>query len=218
MDEGHMSCWLTQDRLRLQAFREGSRAMLASVYTEYAPPLLRRLLAGFPIESGGGTLVFLGRQSSFESEDVLQETFVRAFSDRARLAYDGVRPFAAWLAGIAHNLLVDRHRSTARREGLFVAGVEALADERPSPEALAADGELAAAFAGFVDTLEKDERVLLQLRLGERATRRAVSEKTGWSAMQVRSREKKVFDRLLSHMRRFGIEARRTGSGSDGSL
>ena len=55
-------------------------------------------------------LRFLQRRlrSTADAEDLLQETFVRAYQRLER--YDETRPFGTWLFTIAHRLAVSHHR------------------------------------------------------------------------------------------------------------
>src|SRR5258706_14257303 len=49
-----------------------------------------------------------------DCEDLVQEIFVRAFSDRARLAFDGVRDYRPFLFTIARNVVTDWARKRRR--------------------------------------------------------------------------------------------------------
>ncbi len=51
---------------------------------------------------------------SSELEDLIQEVFVRAFSEKGRLAYDGLRDYEPYICTIARNLLIDRARKQGR--------------------------------------------------------------------------------------------------------
>src|SRR5574341_691980 len=89
------------DRSFLDAFRRGDRAALAAVYEHYVAGVSAILRHGFAFSSGGARTRFHGYRSQFELEDILQEVFSRAFSERARLAWDGLTPYESYLAGIA---------------------------------------------------------------------------------------------------------------------
>jgi RNA polymerase sigma factor (sigma-70 family) len=174
---------------------------------------------GLTIDSQGQRLRFEGWRSNFEVDDVVQETFVRAFAEPARQGYDGIRPFVAYLTVIARNLLIDAHRRSQRAARLFVpvSGDELQAEDvqpNSSPEQQAQAAELAEAWGDFVDGLETKERTLLELRLGQRAPRREVCKRTGWSAMQVRTRESKLVQRLLDFLAERGL-ARAQGGKHD---
>jgi DNA-directed RNA polymerase specialized sigma24 family protein len=60
------------------------------------------------------------RSSDFsEVEDVVQETYLRAFRDLDRFSYQSPGSFLRWLSSIADHVIVDRirYRSRARRAG-----------------------------------------------------------------------------------------------------
>lgn len=88
----------------LAAFRRGDPRTLATVYRAYSARIERYLK-------------LLARRSSYvprvaDTADLLQDTFERAFSDRARNAYDATKKFLPYLTTIARNCFVD-----ARRKG-----------------------------------------------------------------------------------------------------
>src|SRR3954447_20532861 len=100
--------WLIEDRERLKRFRAGEATVLAEVYALYSPGIALALSNEMTVTVNGAHYRFRGTVSAFDVDDLLQETFVRAFGEQARLSYDGLRPFRAYLLTIARNLLVDR--------------------------------------------------------------------------------------------------------------
>lgn len=186
--------------------------MLAAVYERYGPELARSLARGSVIDG----FRFAGLRSALDLDDVLQETFVKAFSAEARSRYDGLRPFGAWLSTISRNVLIDRQRRGARQlvssEPLAVGVGLDDSGGAPSPETTAMDRELAQIYARFLETLDEKDRLLLRLRFEADASRREVSEKTGLSAMQVRLRESRLHRALRELLARCGWESSGTGS------
>lgn len=186
--------WIGEDAIRLAGFRTGDGAVLADVYLHYAPGLQRSLRAGLTIDSQGVRHVISHLAGAWDLDDAVQETFLRAFSVDARKAYDPTRPFSAWLTAIARNLLIDRHRSARHTVPL---ADDAFEDAAASPEATTADRQVERKLQAFLVGLDDQERLLVELRLERGAPRREVEARTGWSAMQVRVREKRLFARLL---------------------
>jgi RNA polymerase sigma factor (sigma-70 family) len=194
--------WLTENRERLLRFRAGEAGVQGEVYSIYAPALARTLGEGLVITVDARTYRFNGFAAAFDLDDVVQETFIRAFSESARNAYDGIRPFRTWLLAIAKNLLIDRFRQAKRTTSLFTMlepeTAEGSSSPAVSPENNAIDAQLRRTYSEFMATLDERSRTLIRLRFEESETRRAVTEATGLSAMQVRSREsqlrKKLFD------------------------
>ncbi len=109
-----------------------------------------------------------------EAEDVLQETYVRAYARLGDLA-DG-QALAAWLARIAANEALGRLRVAARvvsledhrARGRGDEGEADLADDpasdQPGPERRAASGELRRLLEAAVDALPEEFRAVFVLR------------------------------------------------------
>jgi RNA polymerase sigma-70 factor (ECF subfamily) len=91
----------------LASFRRGDPATLAVVYRAYSAPV-ERYLNG--LARGLSYIPCLA-----STADVHQDTFERAFSPRARAAYDATREFGPYLLTIAHNCFVSAVRH-GRRE------------------------------------------------------------------------------------------------------
>lgn len=89
-----------------ERFRDGERAALERVYREHVALVRSSVRAG---------LYRTGRLSSSNLADIVQETFVKAFSRTGRQGYDGTRAYAPYILAIARNCLIDWLRR-ARRE------------------------------------------------------------------------------------------------------
>jgi len=111
-----------------------------------------------------------------EAEDVVQETYVRAY---AKLAdFVGPTGFSSWLCRIAANEALGRLRQRSRvipldehqrADGRNAdQGIDAaMTDSKPSPERLAANGELRRVLEEAIDGLPDDFRVVFVLRAVE---------------------------------------------------
>lgn len=86
-------------------FREGHGATLDAVYRRYAPEVRAFLNRGFRFQSQGRELS-ASRLSAqgLDIDDLVQETFQRAFAPKARAAFDGVRPYRNYLFTVARNV------------------------------------------------------------------------------------------------------------------
>ena len=69
--------------------------------------------------------------SNLSGEEILQDTFVRAFKGLGRFEWQGEDSFFRWLCGIAKHALAQAAQD-ARRAGFCAAG-ESLQEVRPSP-------------------------------------------------------------------------------------
>jgi RNA polymerase sigma factor (sigma-70 family) len=194
------------DQERLRRFREGAPEVLGEVYRAHVEPLARAMRA----------VAFRGRgyahlQGALEVENTVLETFARAFEPRTRLAYDGIRPYAQFLMGIARNVVLEQSRT---RE--VVAGLG------PQDEGSAVDWELGAAAGGggieqqledqeveallkeFKEGLSPQERELFELRFTEGMAQESAAERVGLTRIQVRRREKGLKQRLLDYLQARG--------------
>ena len=189
---------------------------LEEIYTHYAPALARTLRGGFAFDWDGKQGLFRGYGLPFELADALQEVFARAFSEASRLGYDGLNPFAAYLAGIAHNIAVDHLRK--RRTAAAALGTlsESFGPESsPAPDIAAEEAEAGRLLTSFVTTLDERERPLYQARFIDRLTQDAAASALGLSRIQVRRAELKLRRALLEHLKRNGYleDTRITGWG-----
>ena len=101
------------------------------------------------------------------------ETFARAFEPRTRAAYDGVRPYAQFLMGIARNVVLEQSRTREVVAGLGPQDEGSTLDwsrvlRRPeSLEQQLEDREVEGVAAGFKEGLSAQERELFELRFTE---------------------------------------------------
>src|SRR4051794_26384868 len=112
-------------------------------------------------------------RSDEEAEDVLQETYVRAFARLSDLATGAA--LSAWLARIVANEALGRRRAGARVVSIEEFRARAATDEddapdgdpasdEPDPERLAASGELRRLLETAVDALPEEFRTVFVLR------------------------------------------------------
>lgn len=140
-------------------------------------------------------------------ENVVLETFARAFEPRARAVYDGVRPFGSFLVGIARNVLHEQLRSREQASGLSL--VEQADEQRsaqqgelePSVDELYEDQELLTLLARFKSELSFEEARLYTLRFDEAIAQETAAEQLGLSRIQLRRRELSLKKRLVEFLR-----------------
>jgi RNA polymerase sigma factor (sigma-70 family) len=197
----------------LRGFKAGERAALTDVYRRHAEEVALLLRHGFSFETEGRRHRFVGFGSGFELQDVLHETFRRAFEPRARDSYDGIRPYGAYVCTIARNLVLRSFRARevlfplADGEGSSRAPSIATIDTGPSPERSLHDAEVRELVAGFWATLTADERRLLELRFVEGVSQRDAAAALGIGRQRVRTREKLLRAKLLAYLRERGEAA-----------
>jgi RNA polymerase sigma-70 factor (ECF subfamily) len=194
------------DQDRLRRFREGAPEVLGEVYRAHAEPLARALRA----------VAFRGRgfahlQGALEVENTVLETFARAFEPRTRLAYDGIRPYAQFLMGIARNVVLEQSRTREVVAGLgpqdegstlnWELGVQG---EGGSLEQQLEDQEVEGLLRNFKEGLSREERQLFELRFTEGLAQESAAERVGLTRIQVRRREKSLKQRLLDYLQTHG--------------
>ena len=105
---------LAQNRELIEGFREGRREALEVVYDAYANRVAAFLRGGFSFRSKGKLYAFKGVRCPSELQDLVQESFCRAFSEKPRRAYDGIHPYGAYLLTITRNLMIDNFRRNVK--------------------------------------------------------------------------------------------------------
>lgn len=117
-----------------------------------------------------------GAWSQEEAEDLAQETFVRAWE---RLdTYDASRPFKSWIARIAGNLAIDRHRADSRRPrttDLDELGATLAAGD-PGPAATAIENEQQRELLSRLRGLPEHYRQVIVLRFLEELSYEEIAE------------------------------------------
>jgi RNA polymerase sigma factor (sigma-70 family) len=214
---------LCSDRPLLERFRQGDQEALARVYREYSPLIAAFLSRGFTFSSRGRMLQFNGYHQPFDLENSVQETFLRAFSERARLAYDGLNPYRKYLTAIARNIVlsefrkrevamsqlvrvVDNEETSTSLEDL--AEVQPIASGEPEPtgEAQFLKQELTRLYDTFLEALNPppEHETFFRARFEERQTQVEAGRQIGMSHMQARTLEKKLRKRFLKFMQSRG--------------
>jgi len=217
---------LIERRELLDRFKRGERRALEEVYRHYAPEVAAFLQRGFSFNSAGRALRFSGYTQPFDLDNALQETFLRAFKESARVGYDGLHPFKSYLLAIARNLVLDEFRNREVAMSPFIDALDTGAigepmmhdGEEAAPSASVADGpsagvsaeheflrhELGRLYAAFVARLGDKDRTFFRHRFEEQQTQVEAGAKSGLSHMQARTLEKKLRRAFLEFMQNNG--------------
>jgi RNA polymerase sigma factor (sigma-70 family) len=189
----------------LVRFRAGEHGALGEVYRAYLPRLRQLIRRGFIGRQSGVRVP--GATNPDDLADMLQEVFARAFKREARMAYDGERDYWPYLAVIARNTVVSRHRRVGR-EVLGLDGAEqneqdlVEAPEDPSPWH---DPRSLAIVQAYVSSLEEPMRAVHAARYVEALSQRDAAEKLGLSRPKVRKVEAKLRLGLLNLLIQAGL-------------
>jgi RNA polymerase sigma factor (sigma-70 family) len=196
------------DRALLDRFRRGDRAALAAVFERYVDEVATLARRGFTIESSGHVYV---RGTTRDAEyELVQETFAKAFTEKARTAYDGLSPYRPYLLRITKNLMIDRYRAAQKDRHTIsidlhdLDEVQAATEEPPDPDWV----KLSTATAEYVATLPALERDFVRLRFEEGASQDRVAESLQCTRRKVRTLEAKIHRGLRSWLKRRGLSNR----------
>ena len=193
------------NRELLDRFRRGDRAALAEVYEHYVDDVALVARRGFTMESAGHAYI---RGADLEGEhELVQDTFVKAFSASARASFDGLRPYRPFLLRITKNLMIDRFRARQNAATVPVGELDELVDAgdpgtAPDPEADLHWRALSEVTAAFVAALDAESREVIRLRFERELSQDAVAAQLGCSRRRVRTVERRVQAGLKRHLRR----------------
>jgi len=203
----------------LHAFRRGEAWALDRVYRLYKRPLRNFILRGFAFKSEGRNMYFAGRLSDADVDDILHETFRRAFGERARNTYDGIRLYKNYLFTIARNAVIND--LTAKQRQIPVG--EALMRDS-SPEEMTAlehwvrsrqaslsaqhseatdeqveNLEVYGLVVGFMEHLEDEDRDFFEIRFLASSSQEKTARAMGWNRAKVRKVEARLRRAFLAH-------------------
>ena len=98
-----------------------------------------------------------------EAEDLTEQVFLKAWEHIAAYDQRGL-PFAAWLYRVAHNLVVDYHRTRRPTTSLTEPLAETLVDKAAGPEEQVERRLAAAEVAEALRTLNPEQQQIILLR------------------------------------------------------
>ncbi len=208
-----------QDRALLDAFRAGNPEALTRVYWHYVDDVSLVIRRGFVVE---GSARVAGVQDAELQRELLQEVFTRALGERARAAYDGLRPYRPYLLRVAKNLLIDRARQSGREqflEDLGVGDIDTIIEGNlaveagPSLEERTDQQRLVAATREYVAGLDEELRTFVHLRFEGERSQDAVASHMGITRRRTRTLEAQLAAALDPRRARSSIQAHR---GMDG--
>ena len=201
---GSASFDLPSDRQLLARFRDGERDALLVVYRAFVTEvetLCRRgfILDGLKVPPLPGPMVM----------DVVQDVFLKAFSQSARLAYDGLRPYRPFLLQLARNVCIDRLRALGRSPQPLPADQES-EDSRGEPSERSAEEKLDQArrvrlTQEFVAQLDPISQQLVELRFVGELTQDETADKLAISRRRVRTLESRILAGLRKRLSKHGL-------------
>lgn len=207
------------DKLELwDAFREGRPYALAEVYREELPRVVRYLRV-------------LSRKSTYREmypsclvDDLAQEAFIRAFSDKARYGFNEDRDFGPYLMTIAKHLFFDVLRQRRREESFELENLPerpclAVCEQGPASER-PIDPFVAAVVHVYLRELPEELSRLYERRFLLEESQELAASSLGISRGQLRSLEQRLKRGLRVALRQAGVhwemrkQSRRQGGGA----
>jgi len=167
----------------LVAFREGRPDALSAVYRHYVRAVDGYLRA---LARRAGT-ADLCQPSAIA--DLLQESFIRAFSANARRAYDGLRDFGPYLNTIARNCFIDALR---KRRIEVPLDIDALYDEPPAGGLADYDPKVVAVLESYLSGLSEPEKRVYEHRFELGCSQEAACAALGMSRRSLRTSEERL--------------------------
>jgi RNA polymerase sigma factor (sigma-70 family) len=190
---------LRANRTLLERFRAGVPEVLGTVYWEYVRKVERLLSAGFEVRSRGTRVAGACHQPD-DLADLAQEVFARAFSEKGRRGYDGLRDYGPYLYAIARNVLVDWARLRGREipapwRELEMEIEMTPAMEDPAPWAAPATMRVV---EEYLAALAQDLREVHRLRHEEGLSQAQAAERLGVGRQTLRTLERRLRDGLAA--------------------
>ena len=167
---------------------------MSQVYDAYAPLVQTICTHGF---KGG----FRGFFDPVEREDAQQQIFAAAFDERARLSYDGIKPYSAFLRGISRNVI---HRMLEKRTRFERTPEQVDAPEHTLEDAAMESEQLGLMrrFRQGVDT--EPDKTILQLYYVEGWAEERLAAHLGMTRYKTRKVIAALHKQMMKHMTRHG--------------
>lgn len=178
------------------------------------------MLRGFAFKSGNRDLYFRGVWTEHDLDDIVQETFRRAFGVKARNSYDGIRPYKNYLFTIARNAVINdltaRSRQIPVGDALTrdapsddMAPLEAYilsqrqhfaADMNPSCDEQLENLEVYSLVEAYLESLTEDDQRFFRLRFLAQLSQEKTAQRMGWNRARVRKLEARLRRAFMYHV------------------
>lgn len=140
--------------------------------------------------------------SSGDAEDLMQETFVKAFRNIKSFRYERTASFSAWLCRICINSVIGHLRKQKSRRIDRTVPLDEIDPEpsskRPSPEKAAQTGQLLSLIRSAAENLSPRQRIIFDLRYSKHLEIAEIAEIIGASESSVKTH----LSRSLANLRK----------------
>lgn len=174
------------DSNQLAAFRDGRRDALELVYRANVSSI-ERYVRTLARAYGRHDLAQSGAAS-----DLVQEIFLRAFSQSARASYDGSREYAPYLKAVARYHLIDTFRARRREKLTSPGDLTLLVDGEPSIRTPSADPRLLAIVESYLRDLPPNLSAVYEQRFVLERSQEATSHALALSRRTIRTAEQRL--------------------------
>jgi RNA polymerase sigma factor (sigma-70 family) len=190
---------LRMDRELRNRFYVGAPDALGKVYCEYVRKVERLLSTGFEIR-GRGIRVAGAYGQPDDVDDLVQNVFLRAFSEKGRRAYDGLRDYGPYLYAIARNVLVDWMRVRGREIPSQWAELEVAMESGPVVEDTSPWAAPATMLVveEYLAALPQDLREVHELRHEQCLSQEQAAERLGVGRQTLRRLERNLREGLAA--------------------
>lgn len=169
---------------------------MTRVYTTYLPLVHAVCTHGFGR--------FRGFFDPLDRDDAVQTIFMAAFEERSRLAYNGIDPYAAFLRGIAHNVV--RRMLESRKR--FDRRPETLPPASPSLESELIEAETHAILRAFRDSIEDPRELeILNRYFCDGMSEDKLAAHLGMTRYKTRKLIAKLHKRMKRYLKDHGVVA-----------
>ena len=201
---------LAKNPTKLAAFRQGERAVLEEIYHTYVDEVAMVVRRGF-LYNRGKVVSVPGVRDEQHQLDIVQEAFLRAFSEKARTTYDGQTPYRLYLLRIVKNLMIDQLRRESRRVNPRpdadnnIGNIDDILDKQTNyaPENPAIEAHRhrqQAAVTDFTNQLTEEEQRFYQKRYVLGFSQQKTAETLDMSRRHVRTLEKRLCKKLKAYL------------------
>ena len=188
----------------LRPFRAGDRTACERVYWFYVGSVETIAWAAVTRDAGSP---HRSQARRAEVADLVQEVFFKAFGERARLGYDGLRPYAPYLYAIARNVLVDWARARGREIPTEDGDLEAALHDVHEPGAHPyATPDRVKVVERFIRSLPDDLRAIHEKRYVAGLSQRDAADALGLSRQTVRTLEAHLHRKMEEALRELELE------------
>lgn len=187
------------DKSLLRAFKKGTKEALRRVYEFYLNDVVTLVRVGF----SSGNAHVRAQHDRGEQLDQAHDIFVKAFKEKARNSYDGLRRYKPYLLRIGKNTIIDRLR---KEKNTLVL------DESNTPQAQTPNLEedlhfkkLKKATQHFLQAQDDELKRFVVFRFEEGLSQADVAQKMSVTRRRVRTLEERAQKALLDHLKSLGL-------------